>query len=162
MNDDESDAALMHGKELERAFADRDRTRKVQSLMKAYQIPQEKAEALVDNPGIADNALYPTAKTPTMGSPEWLRNRITELQRGGMPLAAANKQARLEAGETNAQDSSTRGEMQKMQRVLSLQGHFNSDRSFTQAQDVASAYQKISRRHPASTRPRVICHSCTG
>jgi hypothetical protein len=62
MNDDESDAALMHGKELERAFADRDRSRKVQSLMKAYQIPQEKAEALVDNPGIADNALYPTAK----------------------------------------------------------------------------------------------------
>jgi hypothetical protein len=66
MNDDESDAALMHGKELERAFADRDRSRKVNDLVRAGYSPTDAALA-VDNPGMADNIwdrAHPKAAPP--------------------------------------------------------------------------------------------------
>lgn len=59
------EGAQYRAQDLERELAAQERNRKVDSLMRAYQIPREKADALVDNPGLADNELYPPESTAT-------------------------------------------------------------------------------------------------
>jgi hypothetical protein len=138
-----AEASQYRGQELARELALQERQRRVDRYVSAGYSPAD-AEIAVDNPGMADNIwLEKHPKPGTLTNADKMTARIKELMTGGMKLDAANKQARLEFGETNAQDPSSRQSMQTMQRVLTLQGHFNSDRSFTQAQDVAAAYQKI-------------------
>lgn len=116
-------------------------------LRRAYQlagIPENQLDAVIANPQLADNILFPDKDHPAKTTDgAQLRARIAELIKGGMTLEKANTQARMEFGQSSPTTATDLSPNQRTQRSQTYLSRFNNEPAFKDATAVAAAYDVI-------------------